>query len=388
MKLVRGSEVSSFLRCRKQWKYSWIDNLEPIRQDNKLFFGNLAHKFLEIYYNHLRNGKLPADQVAFAAMEAMFKETDTSAMSQVELDELWDLATQVTDNYVKQWHHIDKDWTVIATELRFAIPLDDDTVYEGTIDLVFLDKDGRLVFMDHKNTSSIDRYTNMVEMDRQISRYWWALEQLARGNGWIWNTAANNWIDINIEHLGKLIKGKEPSGFIYNIILRDYPTVPEQLKKGGLSKAKNQKTTYKIYLQAMDKAGYLELKEDGSIDYTYQAAEDYQEILDHLKAQETEFGNRFFRRIPVVRNENEVQAAMQEFLAVVHDMESVRINADDQKAYGESAFDRTYRNINADCSWCNYRALCVAELDGSHADMIKNLAYRQKEIKDNGKLFR
>ena len=372
MKHVRGSEVSSFLRCRKQWKYSWIDNLEPKRQDNKLFFGNLAHKFFEAYYSNLnqRGAKIAYD-LGYLAMTDLFQQTDTSGMPQTEIDELWDLASGVMDNYVKQWREADEGITVLATELRFAIPLDDETVYEGTIDMVYLDRDGRLFFKDYKNVASIERYVDMAEMDRQISRYWWALEQLARGNGYVWND--EKWEDVNIS--GLVDELKEPSGFFYDLILKDIPNVPEILKKGGLSVAKAQKTTYAIYLKKLDELGFIEIKEDGTPDFCYGESEKYREILDHLKAQETEFGNRFFRRIPVVRNDRETQAAMQEFMAVAEDMEQVRQFGSENSAY---------RNINADCSWCNYKALCVAEMDGSNAEMTKNLVYRQKEIKQNG----
>lgn len=377
MKHIRGSEVSSFLRCRKQWKYAWIDNIEPKRQDNKLFFGNLAHKFLEVYYSNFGQDHIPPAEMGMIAMKELFQKTDTSGMPQTEIDELWDLASGVMANYVKQWAEQDAGITVLATELRFAIPLDDETVYEGTIDMVYLDRDKLLRFKDYKNVASIERYVDMAEMDRQISRYWWALEQLARGNGYVMtdyneeNGALWNPIDKVRDNLPLI----EPSGFFYDLILKDVPNVPEILKKGGLSKAKAQKTTHKAYWQAM--------KDNGLVDADGDYFTEYDEILAHLLAQETEFGNRFFRRIPVVRNERETQAAMQEFMSVAHDIDSVKVKLVCLSQDSDACPDPTYRNINADCSWCNYKALCVAEMDGSNAEMTKNLVYRQKETKQN-----
>lgn len=380
MKYVRGSEVSSFLRCRKAWKYSWIDQIEPRRPDGKLFFGNLAHKFFEVYYKWLDKDSvdLPSSEMAMIAMKQYFYDTDTSHMQQTELDELWELAEKVMNNYVDQWSKIDRNWTVLAMEFRFAIPLDSDTMYEGTIDLIYLDEHGKLFFMDHKNVGSIERYVGMAEMDRQISRYYWALQQLARGNGYIWSSISEDWMQIRYTDIWHQIGEKEPSGFVYNLILKDFPTVPEILKKGGLSVAKNQKTDYATYWQAMLDNQLISFENEFDMPM-YDGK--YKDILDHLSSQETEFGNRFFRRVPVTRNESEVQAAMQEFMAVVSDMETVDRVLKFVPQYETEKDDGliAYRNINADCSWCNYKALCVAEMSGDSAEFIRNTLYRTKE---------
>lgn len=48
MIIIRGSEYQDFLQCRKKWYYSWYEKIEPKRKDNKLFFGTLFHKWLNI----------------------------------------------------------------------------------------------------------------------------------------------------------------------------------------------------------------------------------------------------------------------------------------------------------------------------------------------------
>lgn len=389
MKYVRGSEVSSFLRCRKQWFYNWVKEIEPRRPDNKLFFGNLAHKFMEVYYRNLNQNHIPPAEMAMIAMKHLFQETDTSRMEQTELDELWELASKVMQNYVAQWKEQDSKWTILATELRFAIPLDEDTMYEGTIDLVYLDEHEDLYFKDHKNVGSIERYVGMAEMDRQISRYWWALQQLARGNGYVWDQGGQEWLHVRMNE-GQVLKRvfpfdvtqlKEPTGFTYNLILKDFPTVPKLLKPTkanpvALSKAKDQKTTYAVYMQALEDNGITIDVSKFTVEDAVSIPNEYVEILDHLLAQETERGNRFFRRVPVVRNEAEVQAAMQEFLAVVADVNHVKIVIEEPLI---GIHDPTYRNINADCSWCNYKALCVAEMNGDNAEFVRNTLYKTKE---------
>ena len=48
--ILRGSEYQDFLTCRRKWYHGWVEKITPIRQDNKLWFGTLFHKWLERYY--------------------------------------------------------------------------------------------------------------------------------------------------------------------------------------------------------------------------------------------------------------------------------------------------------------------------------------------------
>ena len=210
---------------------------------------------------------------------------------------------------------------MLSTELQFAIPLSDNLTYTGTIDLVYKDEHGQVWFMDHKTTSSIESYEKRADMDRQISRYWWALQQL----------------------------GYDVQGFVYNIILKDYPTPPAVLKNGSLSQNKSQKTTYDSYLKAIQEHG-LDVN-------------NYSEMLAHLKAQETPDGNRFFKRVKVQRLQAEIDNSIQELIEVSHDMENARI----------------YRNITKDCSWdCPFQSICVSSMDGSNIDYLKEQLFKTR----------
>jgi hypothetical protein len=254
-------------------------------------------------------------------MERMYYETDTSKADPVEMEELIELCKEIGKNYCKQWRDADSQYEVVATELQFDIPITDTLNYTGTIDLVLKDKDGNVWFMDHKTTNNIESYEKRVDMDRQISRYWWALQQL----------------------------GYDVAGFVYNIVLKDVPEAPAVLKNGTLSKNKSAKTTYKLYMDAiMD---------------NHENADDYEEILSHLKAQETENGNRFFRRIKVYRLQAEIDNAIEEMIEVAKDMDNARI----------------YRNITKDCSWdCSFQSICQSSMDGSNVDYLKEQLFTTK----------
>lgn len=307
----RGTEINDFLRCRKRYQYGWVQNLQPKQRNEKLTIGSAIHKFLEFWHLEYRE---------LEAIEAMvdYINTNCEGMEDLQIDEITDLAANVVANYVKNYEH-DENFTTLASELSFSIPLDNGTNYTGTIDLLVEDRDGRIWFMDHKTTSSLEIYDKNSEMDRQISRYWWALEQL----------------------------GYNVQGFIYNIILKDYPQPPKQLKSGALSKDKSQKTTLELYRHTIE-ANNLNM-------------DDYTDFLQYLEDQPKEF----FRRVKVERNINEMRAAIDEMTDVIYDIRDAK---------------RYYRNITKDCHWdCAFKTLCIAEMDGSNADHIRNELFNVKE---------
>jgi hypothetical protein len=307
----RGTEINDFLRCRKRYDYAWLQNLEPKQRNEKLTIGSAIHKFMEFW--HLEHRELEA-------IEAMINyiEDNCAGMEDLQIDEITDLATNVVANYVKHYGY-DEHFTTIASEKSFSIPLDDGTNYTGTIDLIIEDQDGRIWFMDHKTTNQIDIFDKNSDMDRQISRYWWALEQL----------------------------GYDVHGFIYNIILKDYPQPPKQLKSGALSKDKSQKTTFELYRYA--------------IEVNNLNVDDYADFLQYLQDTPKEF----FRRVKVERT-------LAERLAAIDEMEDVIADIRDTK--------RFYRNITKDCHWdCPFKTLCVAEMDGSNADHIRNELFNVKD---------
>jgi hypothetical protein len=354
MKLVlRGSEYTDFLTCRKKWLYGWVEKITPKRPNNKLFFGTAFHKWLEEYYNTGCN-KLSADLVT----SVWINDQDTSGMEQTELDELMALLKGVATNYDKTYQENDSQWKILATELEFVIKLEDELYMTGTIDLVY-EVDGKIRFSDHKTVSSISQYEEKSKMDRQISRYWWVLKMIASGIAMVKN-AQSEWVQMD-----SLI-GKEIDGFDYNLILKDVPKPPELLKKGGLSKAKNQKTTYELYLNKLDE---LQL---------YPA--EYTEILEHLKNKP----DPYFKRINVQRTSSELDSAAWEFLYTAGDIHDVKLMIAEHPDRLEPL---TYRNIGTHCDhMCQFKTLCQTTIEGGNVSLVKNLAYikneeRQKEEK-------
>lgn len=338
---IRGTEVQDFLRCRLKWQYTWIDGLKPKKPNSKLLFGSLFHKFLEVTYS--QNSGIVGER----AMMDLFYETDLSHMEAFEVSDISEMARKVAWNYREKYYLEDRlTWDVIATELTFEVPLTEDVVYTGTIDLIVRDRgDNKIYFLDHKTTTSIDMYDKNSDMDRQISRYWWALQKIQQGHGKI--KVGDDFENVKSTMFYDGIKDLEIGGFVYNIILKDYPVSPRVLKSGALSKDKSQNTTYEMYVQEISTLGL--------------DSNDYADILEHLKERPREY----FRRLAVHRTQSEINAAIEEMYMTVQDMRSPLM----------------YRNITKDCSWdCPFQPICASEISGGNTEYLKESLYLVEPI--------
>jgi hypothetical protein len=372
--ILRNSEVTDYLRCRLRWQYRWYRQLEPKRKSTKLVLGTLFHKFLETYYAF--NTLLPGRrlQEAVDAMKGMYDEQVAAKIEQgtydpVEASGMWDLLEGLARWYHEYWSDKQVDtWEVLATEQTYYINMrtlewttdrsvaeaaDDDIWYECTIDLA-IRINGKLYIVDHKTASSISTFVEKTEMDRQISRYLFAANVIFR---------------------------EEIHGLIYNVIKKEIPHEPTQLKKGGLSKAKDQRTTFTMYLNKLVELGIAKDPQDGAVDPEtwkvfngYAIDPDHAEVLQLLMQRELPNGqgNDFLRRVLVKRNKDEMNNAMLEFMQVATAIRKLRRFLDKFSDKVHPYDNPIYRNITNDCSWdCGYRSCCVAGMDGSDVGYLE-----------------
>lgn len=344
--ILRGSEYQDFLTCRKKWYHGWVEKITPKKQDGKLFFGTLFHKWLECYYNSQCN-VLQAD----LETSVWFNEQDISAMEQTEIDDTLKLFKGVKENYVHTYHENDSKWKVLGTEVQFIVKLQDDIYFTGTIDLVY-EVDGKIRFSDHKTVASLQMYEDKARMDRQISRYWWVLQMIAKGIGRI---KSNNgeWVPW------LTLQDREIDGFDYNLIAKDYPREPKVLKSGKLSTDKSQKTTFEKYYKKIQELGLQTI--------------DYEDMLETLKNKQ----DPFLRRIDVQRTQKELESSIWELLYTGGDIHDVKLLITEKPEMVEMV---TYRNIGTHCEhMCQFKSLCMAEISGENVSLVRNLGYKKNE---------
>jgi hypothetical protein len=314
-----------------------------------LFFGTAFHKWLENYYNSGCN-KLQAD----LETSIWINEQDTKDMDQTDIDDMMSLMRGVAEHYHNTYGETDKDFKVIATELEFIIKLDDSLYMTGTIDLVY-EVDGKIRFMDHKTVSSIAMYEEKAVMDRQISRYWWALKMIAAGIGEVKDKETGEWIQC------EALKGKSIDGFDYNLIAKDFPKEPKVLKSGKLSTDKSQKTTLELFVKKIQ-----ELHLNGN---------DYNDFLSFLADKP----DQFTKRVDVRRSDAELESSAWEFSYTAGDIHDIKLMI---KNNPNTIEPLTYRNITNNCMhMCQFKSLCQTAIDGGNVNMVKNLGYKQREEK-------
>lgn len=346
MQYYRGSEVQSFQRCKMQHQYNWVEGLVPRTQNKNLFFGNEFHIMLEQYNDR----ELSHDDIIHS-MKVRIMETDHT-MDMVSMNELINHLETTYSAYVNKWDKEDMlRRKIIGTEVNFRIQLTADFGYEGTIDNIFIEDD-KLKIEDHKTVTSMEQYEKNSMLDRQISRYWWAVGYMCQtGKGEI-RINEEEWAPF-AEVFPELL-GLRVEEFVYDLVSKNPPDAPKILKSGKLSTDKQQRTTSAAYWEA-----YLRSQEH--VTYSEAEREKIGETYDILEAQDI----RFWRRIAVTRSTSEAQFAMKDFVEAVKDLRGCSYR---------------YMNVTTDCpSMCNFFGLCQAKANGENESMAKTIMYMKRE---------
>jgi hypothetical protein len=198
--LVRTSERQSFLTCRQQWWWSYVENLRAPQVGPALIFGDLVHQALAAYYipGELRGPK-PAE-----TFERLYEQiTEDEGIWDPDLEgkvPLIDLGVDVLERYVEEYQELDNDYLVISSEQTFQVPIGRlngrKVWYVGTIDGVWLHMpSGKFRFVEHKTTTEISAAA--LPMNEQVGAYW---------------TYGPRWLLLK----GYLKEGEILDGIIYN----------------------------------------------------------------------------------------------------------------------------------------------------------------------------
>ena len=241
------------------------------------------------------------------------------------LQEQRELGIGMLQHYRKFARKNDSDYfeKVIETEVNFEVPILDEEgnetngIYRGTYDGIVQDKDGFYWLLEHKTASRIS--TDHLPLDEQVVSYIWAAQQ---------------------EY------GIELEGVIYNILLKKTPTKPRELKNGGLSKAKNIKTTYDAYVDALEEY------------YDAVPWEEYEDILNYLQGRD----NEFFWRKKLTKTQDEIKDIEHRIYQEFQDMTDPDL--------------KIYPRPSRDCIWkCDFREVCIAMNQGADYQYMLDTMY-------------
>lgn len=337
--IIRTSDRNYFKRCRELWNFTSKirENWEPIQRYRAFDFGTAIHAGLEAYYDPaLWNDTQPVkNERARQAFKDSMKELQSLVrVGDVEIEmgfaEEMTTGLAMLDQYFS-WAPKHDNWEPRFTEVEFEIEcevfetyLDESGVYrsamlmpflyQGRIDLVVEDEYGYWI-IDHKTAKQFSD-VQWLWLDDQCGSYAWAIQE-------------------------KL--GLEVRGVIYNQLRKSPPHPPRMLKSGAFSVAKNQDTSFEVYLRT--------LREHG-IDPHY-----YRDFLLYLKQNPKEY----VRRTKVNYTQKKLELIGK------------RIQKEAKEMINDPAIYPTPSQMN--CNGCRFFAPCVAKQEGSDYETILHENY-------------
>ncbi len=333
--VVSQSMAKQFKRCPLATKYKYVEGLAPRSVSKPLTRGKWFHSLLEEYYT-------PADDPN--AERVGWEETHRrmsnkfSLLFDEEKEELGDLPREMKtlmDSYL--WHYDnDQSWTVHEVEKTIEVPLPFLSGVNLKLRLAMLVEDEYgLWIVDHKTHKSIPKTTDRM-LDIQSPLYVWAAHEA----------------------------GIPVSGFVWNYIRTKAPSEPSMAYVGTarqrLSKAACE-TDYPTFVRTI---------KAHKRDYGLQVTRDIKAWADRLKRDRYDYNmpvqtSPFFLRVRLERDEDMIQRALRE----MHHTTKRLLEYDFSDEWVE-------RNQDRGCNFmCSYRDLCLTELMGGNADLVRRKSY-------------
>lgn len=316
---VGFSKVTTYRNCPKRYEYAYVQNLQSKRPPVAMFRGTILHKMLEAHaIGGWKKGARLVLQDYREKYSALLEEEreyyGETFMGDIE---------RIFLGYMRTYADDEEDIEVEAVEEEIVTDLVKGIRFVGHIDRrIFTRRDKRRWLLDHKTKKIIptaeERFSNF-----QLLMYVWA-----------WNR----------EH----DRTEQVDGIIWDYIRTKAPTVPELLKKGGLSRAQNIDTDAWTYEKAI---------EDHGLDRA-----DYEEYLVELEKRSR---SRFYERVSLPNPPKEmVNTVVEEFKQTAILMEGLKVYP---------------RNMTFMCKNCEFYRLCNAELTGVNPKFVLKSDYEERK---------
>ena len=326
MPTVSHSEVDSYRRCAKRWEFKYKIGLKRKLKGVRLYKGEILHEMLNAYVKAKMTKRYKGDDPwdildAYAEKYAAYFEEEREHYGDIIGD-----CGAIFEGYLRKYRHDPLKYEASEQECYFDIS--GKLRFAGFIDKIATDHEGRRWVVDHKFVQNIptaeDRFS-----DLQLLLYVWAL--------------SNKSPDLAID------------GVMWDYARSKAPTKPEVLKSGELSQRKNLDC---------DPHTYLKTIAENNLD-----PNKYIDMLAHLEGKEDTFYERVFLPKP---SGHMIEEVTNDFL------ESAKQIQEKRKAKARCA--RTMNQFN--CSGCEFRPVCEAEVRGLDAEFIIKSDYTQREIGD------
>lgn len=320
------SRAKKWRGCQKAHDYKYVDNIIPKKKVRPLTLGSLVHSCLE--------SRAQGDNWVQVIRD--FKKGEWANLFEEERAELGDIpndAFRIMRGYHYYYSETDKNLEVIAAEVPFRIRLKrTKIVLTGIIDLIVRDtRDGSIWGFEHKTAKQSIPTEEFRMTDIQTTVYMYAMGLLAPKLG------------FDPSHI---------KGMMLDYLKTKPPTMPEILKNGTVSKRKIT-CDYYTFLKCIEENG--------------QDPAEYEEVLEYMKT------NVFYRRVPITKSQHLVDETLSEMITVGKQIRSL-------------SGKKVTRNLSWTCDRpkCEYRDLCIADLQGLDTSMMIKLSFERRGGGEDG----
>lgn len=320
---VGQSKVNTWRRCRQEYQYKYVENLQRKATKRPLFFGKIVHRMIE----ENGEGKNP-----MKVLREVKKSIDKMGVFETEKQEMYETvedARLIMSDYFDYWPkdefklipQDDENGETRYTEHEFALDIGDDIVFKGQIDGIIKTPNKLRWVMENKSfnkalPSEDHRWRNL-----QTVVYARAIEML----GWV----------------------RRIDGVMWNYIKSKPPTVPHQNKDGRLSKA---------HIVTLPRVWWSRI-EEFNLD-----PDDYKDQIAQAVASRDEY----FQHIYTPINRTVADNIWTGFVASAVEMRDNHGRRDEM-------------NLGRHCEWCDYESVCRAKLTGSDVDFVKEREFTRED---------
>lgn len=325
--LLSFSQISTYLRCRRGWRYVYQENLVPRIDARPLSLGSAVHMGLATaLQGHHYNTMLVEDGVRKGVESWKEQELVRGDLFEEEIEAIHQIAADAEQIAIRtlrklpidEWETVTDPAGIPMIEYHFTIPLKGWGGFHGYIDWVGWHKPtGQTWLVDWKVRKSFQPH-EAEGVNLQNAAYQYAIFRILR---------------------------KPPVGTITFQISDKPPAKPKLNKDGTMSRALI-KTDWETYKAALLEAG-LNL-------------DDYLDMAEKLSTVE------FFRPAKEYRTLDTVRRVWKEIIEP-----TAREIRRSNKIVVRNLGHRT-------CNGCAYRQLCLAELSGEDAGYIRETHYRSR----------
>lgn len=207
LRLYDNTRLSDFKRCPRLYYYRHVQHWKPQSRRLPLIFGGAWHSAMEVIWAHIGEWDRKAlSDAAFAAfLETWCAEGLPYPLTMEDNEEFEPRtpgqALEMILGYIEQREPSAKDFTILAVEKPFIVPLDpaDPTLfYVGKIDKIVRHRTNKILGIEHKTTTAYSRsgpfkeaFLDSFSPNSQVDGYIYALHMMFPGEvGGVWVDAA------------------------------------------------------------------------------------------------------------------------------------------------------------------------------------------------------